>query len=103
MDRRGARDGEKRGSTGRDVLGEAPHPRFTRVLVDHEAPHPLAFTHLWAVIRLLPLAGTPSPNLLNGSVSWAWGLGLGVGGRPKCVRPNMRSSLDKCSDMCLMT
>lgn len=69
MDKRGARDGEKRGSTGRDVLVEAPHPLFTRELVDHEAPHPLALTHLWVVIRLLTLAGTPSSDLLNGSVS----------------------------------
>lgn len=69
MDRRGARDGEKRGSTRRDVLGEAPHPLFTRTSVDHEAPNTLAFTHLMAVIRLLPPALPPSPNLLNGSVS----------------------------------
>lgn len=80
MDRRGAKDAEKRGSTGRDVLCRAPLPLSTHTLVDHEAPHPLAFTHLWVVIGLVPVTLPPSPNLLNSSVSgkpW-WGGGATV-------------------------
>lgn len=61
-----------------DEMCSERHPALlTRVSVDHEAPHPLAFTHLWAVIRLLPLALPPSPNLLNSSVSGDPGLGRG--------------------------
>lgn len=38
------------------MLSEAPHPLLTHESVDHEAPHPLAFTHLRVVISRLALA-----------------------------------------------